>query len=211
MNAFNCSERELIIKDIIRVSGATRERCDSLEDYAEILQKWQKKINLVGQSTLNNIWRRHFLDSAQLVQFIPGKTLDIIDLGSGAGFPGLVLAILADCTVRLIESDTRKAEFLRQVIRLTNASASVHCGRIEAYSGSGADVIVSRACAPLKNLLEYASVVSHNSSKLLFLKGRSWEMELRACRMMWHIDYNYYASCTDPESAIIEINEFNRI
>lgn len=189
-------------------TGASPDICGSLERYAGVLRKWQKRFNLVGPSTLNDIWGRHFLDSAQLLPLISGDAPTIVDLGSGAGFPGLVLSILGAGDVHLVESDANKTEFMRQAIRETGAGANLHRTRIEVYDGPPADVVTSRACAPLPALLAYADAVRKPSATLLLLKGRNWQSELTESQAMWHIDYRCHTSCTDPDGVILEINEF---
>jgi len=193
-----------------RCVGAEQQVCEALERYAFILEKWQKRFNLVGQATLNDLWRRHFLDSAQLAPLIPAGQEVVVDMGSGAGFPGLVLSILGVNTIHLVESDANKTEFLRQVIRETKAPAILHRVRIELYEGPRATIAISRACAPLKQLLEYAEGISMANARLLFLKGRNWQAELTDSRTAWHIEHQCHASCTDPDGIILEINEFKR-
>lgn len=192
----------------VQATGASAGICDSLERYAEILKKWQKRFNLVGPKTLNDLWIRHFLDSAQLLPLIPAGKGAVVDLGSGAGFPGLVLSIMGVPDVHLVESDANKTEFMRQIVRETKCNANLHCARIEAYTGPRASTVTSRACAPLSRLLGYAAAVAAPSAKLLFLKGRNWQSELTESQAMWHIDYRCHTSCTDPEGIILEINEF---
>lgn len=192
----------------VRETGAGDDVCDSLERYAQLLHKWQKRFNLVGNSTLNDIWGRHFLDSAQLLPLISQPNAVIVDLGSGAGFPGLVLSIMGALDVHLIESDANKTEFMRQVIRETGAPATLHRTRVESYEGPKATIVISRACASLSVLLEYAKAVSEHSARLLFLKGRSWRSELTESQAVWHIDYRCHDSCTDSDGIILEINEF---
>ena len=122
--------------------------------YADLLCRWQEKINLVGRATLADLWRRHFLDSAQIYAHIPKNTSSIVDIGSGAGFPGLVLAILASAyegpIVGLVESDTRKSAFLREVNRETSANAKIYNRRVEDLPDLAADVVTARGC-PTEN------------------------------------------------------------
>ncbi len=211
MNCRSDSESNLPLtrEDFARQASADKEVCDSLERYADILKKWQKRFNLVGQKTLNDLWRRHFLDSAQLLPLIPQKQASIVDLGSGAGFPGLVLSIMGRMPVHLVESDANKTEFLRQVIRETKAAAILHRTRIEHYDGPKASTVVSRACAPISRLLDYASNICTTNARLLFLKGRNWRSELMESQDKWNVNYKSHASCTNPDGIILEINEFN--
>lgn len=208
----HCCESEsnnpLSLQEFALQTGASQEICDSLERYADLLKKWQKRFNLVSQKTLNDLWRRHFLDSAQLLPLISQEQAPVIDMGSGAGFPGLVISIMEKMSVQLIESDANKTEFMRQVIRETQADATLHRTRIEQYTGPKATTVVSRACAPVSRLLDYASGICSTNARLLFLKGRNWQSELTESQMKWHINYQGHASCTDPDGVILEINEF---
>ena len=178
---------------------------ESLRQYDALLHKWQKRFNLVGRSTLVDSVRRHFLDSAQLKSLMPDGDAVVIDLGSGAGFPGLVLSVLGMAHVHLIESDANKCEFLRQAIRATGASATVHRTRIEDYQGPAADIVTSRACASLEKLLKLADIVSTESTRMLFLKGQKWQDELTVVRSVCHIDVQVHRSQSDPLGVIIEI------
>ena len=135
------------------LSGVSRETLARLETYAELLRRWSARINLVGANTLADPWRRHFLDSAQLLAHVPPGTQTLIDLGSGAGFPGLVLAILGMPGVELIEADARKCAFLREAARLAAAPVTIRNARIEAAAPRIVDVVTARGCAPLDRLL----------------------------------------------------------
>ena len=127
--------------------NVSRETLFKFEAYLTLLEKWQRRINLVANSTMANVWQRHILDSAQLIKFYPANTKKILDVGSGAGFPGLVLAIMGDVTVDLVESDQRKAVFLSTVIRELGLPAKVHNQRIETMPNLRPDVITARALA----------------------------------------------------------------
>ncbi len=204
------SNTPLTVEAFAQRTGVDRSVCDSLERYADILKKWQKRFNLVGTSTVNDLWSRHFLDSAQLASLISDDQGAIVDMGSGAGFPGLVLSIMGINNIHLVESDASKTEFLRQVIRETSASATLHRTRIELYDGPKATIVTSRACAPLSRLLDYAAGICAANARLLFFKGRNWQAELTESQTAWHIDYQGHASCTNPDGIILEINEFKR-
>ncbi len=204
------SNKAITRQEFARQTRADESVCDSLEQYAVILKKWQKRFNLVGASTLNDLWNRHFLDSAQLFPLISDTAGVIVDLGSGAGFPGLVLSIMGANNIHLVESDANKTEFLRQVIRETKAPATLHRTRIESYDGPKANIVTSRACAPLVELLDYASAVCSMNARFLFLKGRNWQAELTESRTVWHLDHYCHPSRTNPDGIILEINEFKR-
>src|SRR5204862_6757378 len=127
-----------------------------LEDYAELLERWSRRINLISRNTLGDLWRRKFLYSAQPLPYNPDKTRSLVDLGSGAGFPGLVLAVLGVPGIELIESDARKGVFLREAARIANAPVKIVDSRIETVKPHTADVVTARACAPLDRLLPLA-------------------------------------------------------
>jgi len=162
---------------------------------------------LVGPDPIAALCSRHMLDSAQLAEHI-GHGAKVADLGSGAGFPGLVLAILReDLDVHVVESDQRKCAFLREVNRETGAGAIVHNVRIEALEPLGADVVTSRALARLDKLLGFADVHLLSTGKCLFLKGRQWRRELTEAQIQWTMNVKTYPSVTEPDGAILELTE----
>lgn len=186
----------------------SRETLARLELYAELLGRWNRAINLVGKRTLDDLWRRHFLDSAQLLPLLPpldGRPRVLADLGSGAGFPGLVLAILGAGEVHLVESDLKKATFLREVARATGAPASVHAARIESLDGLAADVVTARALAPLDRLIAYAAPLLREDGCCLFLKGREAERELTLIDKARKITVDRFPSRSDPEGVVLRI------
>ncbi len=193
------------IKDLQARLGFDQQVCEALVSYEALLHKWQKRFNLVGPSTLKQSVQRHFYDSAQLLERIDDRDAVLVDMGSGAGFPGLVLSVLGQTQVHLVESDANKCEFLRQVIRATGAGAVIHRTRIEHYDGPKADIVTARACAPLDKLLSLASGLCQRRGRLLFLKGRRWQDELTQSRTMWHIDVQVHPSHCDPDGVILEI------
>lgn len=183
----------------------SRETLDRLKAYASLLEKWQRRINLVGASTLGDLWRRHMLDSAQLLPHIPDSAANLVDLGSGAGFPGLVLAIMGAPDVHLIESNGRKCAFLREAARVTGTAVTIHNMRIERTEAWPADVITARALAPLSVLIEYARPYLTPNSICLFLKGRGVDEELTELRKMWNIRENEYPSMTDSDGIVVRL------
>lgn len=194
-------------------ANVSRETLARLEAYAALLAKWQAKINLVGPATLPETWRRHFLDSAQLYAHLPANTRVIADLGSGAGFPGLVLAIVAeaagrDLTVHLVESDARKAAFLAEAAREARIAGAVkiHPVRAEALAGRmAADVITARALAPLDRLLGLARPLLKPDGLCLFLKGEKADAEIAEARKRWDFALERVASKSDPGGVILKI------
>lgn len=195
--------------DFARILDVSRETLDRLQRYAALLEKWQARINLVSGATLPELWRRHFLDSAQLLPLVraarPEPAETWLDLGSGAGFPGLVLAIMGAGKVHLVESDRRKCAFLRQVIRETGADAAVHAVRIEALAPQRPDIITARALAPLHRLLPLAARHGRADTEIWLLKGQHVEEELTKASISWNMRIEELASQSDPLGRILRI------
>lgn len=196
--------------DLAADIGVSRETIERLSAYAALLARWQPRINLVSAASLEDLWRRHMLDSAQLLPFLPSGTQTIVDLGSGAGFPGLVLAVLGVPEVHLIESDQRKCVFLAEAARATGAKAVIHNQRIESMSGLSTGVVTARACAPLDKLVSYAQKFLWQDGKALFLKGANAEEELTAARKLWQMDVERFPSASDPTGCILRIGQVRR-
>jgi 16S rRNA (guanine527-N7)-methyltransferase len=195
------------------IAGVSRETRDRLRRYLETLTAWQARINLVGMSTLADPWRRHFLDSAQLDPLLRAECRVIVDLGSGAGFPGLVLAVLRpSVSVHLIESDARKCAFLREAARATGALPTIHHSRIESVPPFACDAITSRALAPLDRLLDLAWPFLKVSPAVecLFLKGSGAAEELTRCQKRWKMLVERIDSRSDPTGAILKLREVRR-
>lgn len=193
-----------------RETGVSRETLERLQAYADLLVKWQGSINLVGKSTLPDLWRRHMLDSAQLFPLLPVGARTLVDFGSGAGFPALVLAILGVPDVHLVESDVRKGAFLREVARVCEAPVTVHSKRIEALAPFAADVITARALAPVAQLLEFAAPFLTPRTQCLFLKGQNVEVELTEAHKMWNMAVERHPSRTDAAATILRLTEVRR-
>ena len=194
----------------------SRETLDRLETYHELLQKWGSRINLVSRATIEQAWVRHFHDSAQLFDLSPPRARLWADLGSGAGFPGLVIAILAaakrpDLSVCLIEADQRKAAFLRSVIRETGILADVVAERIESAKPCDADVLSARALAPLTALLEMAMRHLSPDGVAIFPKGARYRQELAEALESFTFDCEEYRSETDAEAVILKIGGIGRV
>jgi 16S rRNA (guanine527-N7)-methyltransferase len=194
-----------------RLSIVSRETMGRLERYLDLLKRWRKAINLVAESSLEDPWRRHFLDSAQLMEFVPKGAPRIVDLGSGAGFPGLVLAILGAGEIHLVEADGRKCAFLREAARLTDTRVEIHLGRIEAIEPIGADLAVARALAPLDKLLEYAARHVKPDGSCLLLKGRSADEELTLARKEWSMSVRKSVNHADSSGWILHIGDLVRV
>ncbi len=199
-------------------ADVSRETLDRLERYAALLEKWNRAINLVARGGLADLWRRHMLDSAQLWTLLPqpqGRPCRILDLGSGAGFPGLVLAIMGasegGAEVHLVEVDAKKAAFLREAARITEAPVTLHIQRIESLAPFPVDAVTARACAPLPRLLDYAAPFLRQQQPGepppvgLFLKGRDVDGELTEARKKWKMQVELVPSRTDAAAKIVRI------
>ncbi|WP_293337449.1 16S rRNA (guanine(527)-N(7))-methyltransferase RsmG [Parvibaculum sp.] len=184
---------------------------DRLAQYESLLLKWQKSINLVSAGTLPELWRRHMLDSAQLAGLAPEGALRWVDLGSGGGFPGLVIAILLaerpGFEMHLVESDQRKCIFMREVARVTGAPATIYNMRIEAFADKGVtfDVVSARALAPLDRLLGWAAPLFGPETIGLFLKGKGVEDELTLARKSWIFEADLHPSQSDPVGSVLKL------
>ncbi|MDB5362432.1 MAG: rRNA ((527)-N(7))-methyltransferase RsmG [Rhodospirillales bacterium] len=186
---------------LIDVSRETQER---LAAYVALLTKWNAKINLVGPATLPDVWRRHILDSAQIHGQVAQAGV-LVDLGSGAGLPGLILAILGGPQVHLIESDARKCAFLHEAARVTATPITIHNKRIEAAPAIEADIVTARALAPLAQLLDHAVRFLKPTGKCVFLKGARQGDELTEARKTWHMSVTERPSLSDPSGVILEV------
>ena len=153
------------------------------------------------------MWCRHFLDSAQIFSLLPPETKNILDIGSGAGFPGLILALMGAKNVTLVESDTRKCMFLQEVLRETNSVANIENCRIEGFTKSSFDVVTARALAPLDKLLVYVQPYFWPGTLGIFPKGRQYGSELSSAKKRWQLKYSLVPSVTDTSGAIIVVEE----
>jgi 16S rRNA (guanine527-N7)-methyltransferase len=195
--------------------NVSRETLDRLIHFDDLLLKWTKKINLISKSSVSSIWDRHIWDSEQIVHLVSDQK-SWVDLGSGAGFPGLVVAIIAkeitpSRCVSLVESDQRKAAFLRTVIHELDLRASVFVERIEALTPAKADILSARALADLDRLLGYAERHLAPDGTALFMKGENWQKEVDIARNSWSFQLEAHKSKTSPEAAILEIKEIKRV
>ncbi len=201
--------------DFQRETGVSRETRARLERYVDLLTRWQRRINLVSAASLEHVWCRHVLDSAQLLALAPKPPADRralcwTDLGSGAGFPGLVLAILGAGDVHLIESDARKCAFLREAARVTECAVTVHNARIEALTPWASDVITARALAPVGRILELAQPFARAGTVLLLPRGKTFADELTEACKSWTIACDPVPSRTAPDARILRITDFEK-
>ena len=201
--------------EFARATGVSRETLARLKAYVGTLADWNSRHNLVSRASLEDVWRRHVWDSAQLVSLIPPSAATLVDLGSGAGFPGLVLAILlgdrAAFRAVLYESTRKKCDFLSAAAASAGVAIEVRCARIEEASPEIFDVVTARACAPLSDLLGYAARFQGRHTISLFLKGRNVEAELTEAHKSWKMLVNRHPSVTDSSGTILEICELARV
>lgn len=190
--------------------GVSRETLARLEAYAALLVKWQKAINLVAASTLPDLWRRHILDCGQLARLAPLDAL-WLDLGSGAGLPGLVVAIMGAREVRLVESDARKCAFLREAARITRAPVHIVNARIDEVTPFPADVVTARALAPLAKLLGFAAPFLTPRSVALFPKGQDVAAELTEAYRNWRMRVEKLPSLSDPRATVLRLTEVQHV
>jgi 16S rRNA (guanine527-N7)-methyltransferase len=188
----------------------SRETLARLEAYAALLTQWSAHINLVGRGTVADLWRRHFLDSAQLRPLVSDAARSLIDLGSGAGFPGLVLAILGVPAVELVEADSRKSAFLREAARVVEAVVTIRPCRIAAVPPHPVDVVTARALAPLDRLLDLARPFLSPDTVCLFPKGERAEAELTLARKRWTIASALHHSISDPRGVVLRLQQVVR-
>lgn len=203
--------RPLAPEEVGRLLHVSRETLDRLAIYVGLLERWQRAINLVGSSTLADTWRRHVLDSGQLWRFWPSGAQRLVDVGSGAGLPGLILAILGAPETHLIESDRRKASFLREAARACGVSVTVHAQRIEDVQPLAADVVTARALAPLPQLLAMAAPHVQPCTTYLLPKGRGVAGELTLARESWTMRVVPERSLSDPDGHVLIISEVRRV
>lgn len=194
----------------VAATGVSRETMQRLEAYAALLLAWSGRINLVGRATLDDLWRRHFLDSAQLLPLLPAAAKTLVDLGSGGGFPGMVLAVLGAPGVELIEADSRKTAFLREAARVTGANVTIRGCRIEAVAPHAVDVVTARACAPVSRLLTLAERFIGPQTVCVFPKGEHAEEELTEAGKAWTMTVSRHASRADPRGSVLVLQQVNR-
>jgi len=198
------------MENFMQTYNVSRETYSKLERYCQALQEWQQKFNLVSKSTLDNAWERHFLDSAQLYALMPESAKSLADLGSGAGFPGMVLAIMANAKapclkVTLVESIRKKTLFLNYIKEITQTEVEILNQRAEDIKNRRFDVITARAMTALENLFEYAVPLMHKKTVCIFPKGENYLQELEKASQKWSFICKEIPSVTNPQSVILKI------
>jgi 16S rRNA (guanine527-N7)-methyltransferase len=198
----------------LRITPVSRETAERLDRFVEHFLKWQRAVQLVAPSTLNTLWTRHISDSLQLLPDLE-HAKEVVDVGSGGGFPGLVLSIaLPEKKFHLIDSDSRKASFLREAARVAATPAVVYAERVESAAkrvGTGIHMVTARAFAPLPKLLELTEPFFQAGARAIFLKSQDIDDELTTAAKSWNVNYQLRNSLTDPRGRILLINKAERL
>lgn len=209
-------DEKILSKDreaALRITPVSRETSERLDRFVEHFLKWQRVVQLVAPSTLNALWTRHIADSLQLLPDLEDAK-EVVDVGSGGGFPGLVLSIASPSKkFHLIESDTRKASFLREAARVSNSTAEIYAKRVESAAkriSTGIHTVTARAFAPLPKLLELAEPFFVVGAKGVFLKSQDVDDELTTAAKSWNVNYQLRNSLTDPRGRILLIDKAER-
>ena len=209
-------DKTIQISTFTRITRVSRETIISLKKYEYILTNANKNLNLIGNSTINDIWHRHFLDTAQVIDFIDKNDKTLIDLGSGAGFPGLVLAIVAKdrkipLKVKLIEKSPKKVKFLKDLINKLKLDVGViNQNILEQPKKFSEGIFVARAFKPLKIILELIHNNAENWKKIFIFLGKTGKNELLQASKIWDIEYKQRVSVTNNDSIVIEINRLKK-
>ncbi len=206
------SQTDFGSNDFQVATGVSRETLERLKAYCSLLEEWQQRFNLIGRGTVDAIWHRHFLDSAQLRKICGPRCSRLVDLGSGAGFPGMVLAIMGQTGVELIESNRKKCLFLERVSMSTNTQVEITKARFdELRRPNQADVVTARAVAPLNKLLWDAGRWVKPGGVALLQRGSRFECELAEAARFWEFEVVRHPSVTNPTGAILEISQIRQI
>lgn len=194
------------VKDYIHEQyDVSRETCDKLDIYVALLLKWQNSINLISPKTIAEVWERHILDCAQLLHYLPKTPCRILDCGSGAGLPAVLLALLTPHQIEMVESDTRKCAFMQTALRKMGATATIHNERLETLSFRDADIITARAFAPLDRLLDWTTA-QHKEGQIFWLqKGRMVNEELTKIPNSHTIEQQQFPSLVAGDGVILRL------
>jgi 16S rRNA (guanine527-N7)-methyltransferase len=203
------------LDDFAKTHDVSRETLARLETFVALLADWNQRHNLVSQKSLENVWHRHVWDSAQLIRFVPDTATSLVDLGSGAGFPGIVLATMLrerpGFRTVLYESIAKKCRFLEEAAARLDLKIEVRNARMEEAKREPFGLVTARACAPLVKLLGYARPFQDSRTVNLFLKGQSVESELTEARTSWRMTLERHDSLTDPSGVILEIRDLSHV
>lgn len=202
-------KKNLALNEIKKFCDLNNSQITSLEDFVLLLLQENQNFNFIGKSTIEELWNRHILDSAQLLKFIENKNAKFADFGTGAGFPGIVLSILGLKEIHLVEKAFRKCDFLRKAKLFSSNRIFIHQAKLEELPATEFDYIVSRALAPLDKLLGYSQKFLKKDGYCLFLKGKNLEIELEAAKKIFNFQYEMHPSITSSESNIIKISNIS--
>ena len=192
--------------NIISEFALNKKQVDKIDSYLSSIIKYNKHTNLVGKSTIDNIWDRHVLDCLQLTKHINNKKFKILDLGTGAGLPGVLLSIVGYQKVLMVDSVKKKTDFVRKIIKELSLTAKIQNKRIEKSPTSQHDIIVSRALAPLIKLLSYARMYSNKNTTSLFLKGRNANSEIDIAKKGYYFEFEKIKSLSSDDGCVLKIN-----
>jgi len=192
--------------DIVSEFDLNKTQVDKIDFYLSYLIEHNKHTNLVGKSTIENIWDRHVLDCLQLTKYIINKKLKILDLGTGAGLPGVLFSIAGYQKVLMVDSVKKKTDFVRKIIKELSLTAKIQNKRIEKTPTSQHDIIVSRALAPLVKLLTYARMYSNKNTTSLFLKGRNAISEIDIASKVYFFEFEKIKSLSSNDGCVLKIN-----
>ena len=203
-------------KRFFELIDVSRETISKLDGYVGLLKKWNSTINLVSNASLDDLWNRHMLDSAQIFQLADIQVGHWVDIGTGGGFPGMVVAVIAserapDLRFTFVESDLRKATFLRTVARETGANVIILSNRIESIQNLDADILSARALAPLVDLLNFAEMHLKPDGQALFPKGAKYRQEIEESLDSWRFQSQECRSITDDAAVILKLGEIRRV
>jgi len=192
-------------EEFVAATGASRETLERLDRYATFVREWNQRFNLIAKSTLPTLWTRHFLDSWQVLNFIPADASSLADIGAGAGFPGLVLACFGLGPIHLIESTGKKAKFLAEVAMELKLNVKVHNVRAEDIKDLKVDVVTARAVTALPDLLKLAHRLGKASTTYIFPKGEKADAELTESKKNWTFHSKKTTSMTDDSASVLVI------
>ncbi len=198
-----------LIHQLQETISLSPEQIHKIEQWVDMLLLWQKKVNLIAPSTVNDIWLRHVMDSLQLVKYLPQDIMgEYMDLGSGAGFPGLAVSLFWQGKTHLVDADQKKSIFLKEIVRSWGESKriNIHNKRIEQLQKNHQyQLVTARALAPLCELLSMIEPLADDQTMLLLPKGQSWKDEIHRAQKIWSFTWSYYPSITDKNAAILQI------
>ena len=196
---------------VINNYNLNKRQIDLIDSYIHKLKKDNKIHNLVGPSTIDVAWDRHINDSLQLSEFILKKNSSIIDFGTGAGLPGIILNIFGYTNILLIDSKMKKINFIKDFAYEQNFQIKTICTRVEKIKNQKFDFIICRAFAPLVKLLDYSRFFTKKNTSLLFLKGRSVKKEIHDAQKSFNFEYNLYPSKSEGDGCVLKINKYNKL